>query len=93
MGYVTIQNMDDQKKQLLNRLHRAEGQIRALCERLESDNLKDCREFITQIKAARGALKRTGELYILEHIHLCDQLPVKERSEKVKEAINLLTSE
>lgn len=81
------------KKQLCNRLNRAEGQIRALREHLEGDTLGDCREFITQVKAARGALKRASELYILTHINQCEGLPKDERNEKVTEAINLLASD
>ncbi len=86
-------HMETNKKQLINRLNRAEGQIRALRQHLEDDTLTDCREFITQVKAARAALKRASELYILEHIHQCDNLPKEKRGEKVTEAINLLASD
>lgn len=86
--------MDDTtKKNLLNRLNRAEGQIRALKAMLEDDTAEDCRDFIIQIKAARAALKRASEQYVLAHIHQCDTLPKKERESKVTEAINLLASD
>ncbi len=84
---------DTTKKNLLNRLNRAEGQIRALKAMLEDDTAEDCRDFIIQIKAARAALKRASEQYVLAHIHQCDSLPKKEREEKVTEAINLLASD
>jgi CsoR family transcriptional regulator, copper-sensing transcriptional repressor len=81
------------KKNLLNRLNRAEGQIRALKSMIETDKVDDCRDFIIQIKAARAALKRASEQYVLAHIHHCDTLPKKERTDKVTEAINLLASD
>ncbi len=84
---------DITKKNLINRLNRAEGQIRALKTILENDKAEDCREFIIQIKAVRAALKRASEQYVLAHIHHCDTLPKKERDEKVTEAINLLASD
>ncbi len=86
--------MDDTtKKNLYNRLNRAEGQIRALKVMLEDDTVEDCRDFIIQIKAARAALKRTSEQYVLAHIHHCDIFPKAEREKKVTEAINLLASD
>jgi DNA-binding FrmR family transcriptional regulator len=86
--------MDDTtKKSLQNRLNRAEGQIRALKTMLENDDAEDCRDFIIQIKAARAALKRASEQYVLAHIHQCDTLPKKERDGKITEAINLLASD
>ncbi len=86
--------MDDTtKKNLLHRLNRAEGQIRALKAMLDNDGGEDCRDFIIQIKAARAALKRASEQYVLAHIHHCDVLPKKEREAKVTEAINLLASD
>ena len=91
VGYI---HMDDiTKKNLQNRLNRAEGQIRALKAMLEDDEAEDCRDFIIQIKAARAALKRASEQYILSHIHRCETLPKKEREEKITEAINLLASD
>jgi DNA-binding FrmR family transcriptional regulator len=81
------------KKPLLDRLSRAEGQIRALRQALEEDKVKDCKEFISQIKAARTALKRTSELFVYEHIQTCQQLPTKKRDEQIKEALNILASD
>jgi DNA-binding FrmR family transcriptional regulator len=83
----------DTRKNLLNRLNRAEGQIRALRQMLETDDAEQCREFIIQVKAARAALKRASEQYILAHIHRCESLPKKEREQKITEAINLLASD
>ena len=81
---------DISPQQIINRLNRAEGQIKALKRRLETDSEPDCKEFITQVKAARSALKAVTELYVLLHIHSCQALPPKERDEHISEAVKLL---
>ncbi len=78
---------------IISRLNRAEGQIRALKHLLEESRDEDCRTFITQIKAARAALKAASEQYILLHIGQCQHLPASERAEKVAEAVKLLASD
>ncbi|MEY3783697.1 MAG: Metal-sensitive transcriptional repressor [Candidatus Parcubacteria bacterium] len=80
-------------KALLDRLSRAEGQVRALRLALEKDEVKDCKAFISQIKAARSALKRTSEQYVLQHIHQCQNLPAQERDQQISEAIKVLASD
>lgn len=80
-------------KLILDRLSRAEGQVRALREALEQDNVKDCKAFISQIKAARSALKHAGEQYVLDHIKKCHSYPAKERDQQIATAINVLASD
>ncbi len=81
------------QKNLIDRLSRAEGQIRALRQSLEADSIEDCKAFITQVKAARSALKRTSELFVLEHIQSCQTLPEKKRNEQISEALKVLASD
>ena len=81
------------KKPLLDRLSRAEGQIRALRQALEHDTVHDCKAFISQIKAARTALKRTSEQYVLHHINSCQALPESEREQQIGEALKVLSSD
>ena len=78
---------------LINRLSRAEGQIHALKEALEEDRVNDCKAFISQIKAARSALKHTSEQFVLHHIHTCQSLESSERDEQIAEAIKILASD
>lgn len=82
-----------ENKAILDRLSRAEGQIRALREQLTEDGEKDCKAFIAQIKAARSALRSASNAYVKHHIQLCQQLPAKERDEQITEAISLLSQE
>lgn len=81
------------QKPLIDRLSRAEGQIRALKQSLEAGTITDCRDFITQVKAARSALKKTSELYVLKHIQNCQSLPKAERDEQIKDALKVLASD
>lgn len=80
-------------KALLDRLSRAEGQVRALRQTLEAGGACDCKAFISQIKAARSALKRTSEQFVLHHIHLCQTLPKAEREAQIEEALKALASD
>lgn len=80
-------------KILIDRLSRAEGQIRALRQAIELESINDCKAFISQVKAARSALKRTSELFVLEHIQNCQTLPKKERGEQIAEALKVLASD
>ena len=81
------------QKTLVDRLSRAEGQIRALRLALEQDSITDCKAFISQVKAARSALKRTSELFVLEHIQNCQALPEAARNEQISEALKVLASD
>lgn len=83
----------NEQRALLNRLSRAEGQVRALREALEQDKVTDCKAFISQIKAARSALKHASEQYVLHHIKGCQSLSPKERDEQISEAIKVLASD
>lgn len=78
---------------MIDRLSRAEGQIRSLKTTLTEQPEHDCKAFITQIKAARSALKAVSENYILHHIHHCQHLAPKERDEQISEAVKLLSKD
>jgi CsoR family transcriptional regulator, copper-sensing transcriptional repressor len=79
-------------KKMLDRLSRAEGQIRALRHSLESGEL-DCKEFITQVKAARSALRAVSEQYVLEHLGRCQKMPSSRRDKEIAEAIHLFADQ
>ncbi len=85
--------MKENIKPLVDRLSRAEGQIRALRLALEKGEVADCKAFISQVKAARTALKRTSEQYVLQHIHTCQALPKAEREAQINEALKVLSSD
>jgi DNA-binding FrmR family transcriptional regulator len=80
----------DTQKKLLDRLSRAEGQIRALRKILQDEKKQDCKKFISQIKAASSALRSVSEQYVITHIHHCHSLSKEERESKITEAIKIL---
>jgi DNA-binding FrmR family transcriptional regulator len=81
------------RNNMVLRLSRAEGQVRALKQLLESEELQDGKHFLTQIKAARSALKGVSELYVTEYLRTCQSLPERKRIEKTNAVIKLLASD
>ena len=55
---------DAERKKVVNRLRRLEGQIRGLQTMIESD--QDCGAVLTQVMAAKSALNQVG-LHIVGH--------------------------
>jgi CsoR family transcriptional regulator, copper-sensing transcriptional repressor len=60
---------DDIKKSCLKRLNRIEGQVRGLVRMIESDRY--CIDVVTQIAAARAALRRAEEEILRDHVAHC----------------------
>ena len=60
---------EPEKKRLLARLRRAEGQVRAVGRMVEEDTA--CVDTIVQISAIQGALGKIGEMILAEHIESC----------------------
>jgi DNA-binding FrmR family transcriptional regulator len=79
---------DEERRRIVNRLKRLEGQIRGLQTMIESD--KDCEAVLTQIMAAKSALNQVG-LHIIGHsMKTClvdDSL--RTRDELIDEAIKV----
>lgn len=55
---------EEEKRRVLNRLKRLEGQIRGLQSMVESD--QECEAVLTQVMAAKSALNQVG-LHIIGH--------------------------
>lgn len=66
---VSMSLPDPEKKKLLARLRRAEGQIKAVGRMIEENS--DCVDTLVQISAIQGALGKVGELVFAEHIECC----------------------
>jgi len=79
---------EEERRRILNRLRRLEGQIRGLQTMVESG--KDCEAVLTQIMAAKSALNQVG-LHIIGHSMktcLVDD-SIKDRDELIDEAIKV----
>ena len=60
---------DEVKTSCLKRLKRIEGQIRGLATMVEEDRY--CLDVVTQIAAARAALRRVEEEVLRDHVAHC----------------------
>jgi CsoR family transcriptional regulator, copper-sensing transcriptional repressor len=58
-----------QKKDILVRLRRVEGQIRGIQRMIEEE--RECEAIVTQLMAARSALDRAGLFIMSHHIERC----------------------
>jgi len=58
-----------ERKKLLARLKRAEGQIAAVRRMVEDDAY--CVDVLLQIQAARGALGKAGQVVLRSHVEGC----------------------
>ncbi len=81
---------EEDKKALLNRLSRIEGQVRGIKKMIEED--KYCIDILTQITATRGALKNAGLKVLNRHIQGCvsDAIEKGESEEVVPELIDIV---
>lgn len=59
----------DDKKRLLNRLRRLEGQVRGLQRMIEED--RPCLEVLTLLAGVRSALNATGDLVLEKYLTDC----------------------
>lgn len=83
----------DARRQSLARLGRIEGQIRGIAKMVEDDRY--CVDIITQIAAARAALKRVSDELLKDHVAHCVEDAIesgnrKEQRTKVSELLMLL---
>jgi DNA-binding FrmR family transcriptional regulator len=79
---------EEERRRIINRLKRLEGQIRGLQTMIESG--KDCEAILTQIMAAKSALNQVG-LHIVGHSMktcLVDD-EARSRDELIDEAIKV----
>ncbi|MCR8969889.1 metal-sensitive transcriptional regulator [Facklamia sp. 7083-14-GEN3] len=60
---------DKDKKNLLNRLKRAEGQLRGVQKMLEED--RDCMDIVTQLTAIRSSVDRIMGIVMVENLKEC----------------------
>jgi CsoR family transcriptional regulator, copper-sensing transcriptional repressor len=60
---------DEERRRILNRLRRLEGQVRGLQTMVESG--KDCESVLTQVMAAKSALNQVGLLIIGHSMKTC----------------------
>ena len=77
----------------LQRLRRIEGQVRGLVRMVEDERY--CVDILTQIRAARAALKRVEEQVLRDHVEHCVAQAIRsgdqrEQQAKVDELVGVL---
>lgn len=83
--------MKTEKKDILNRLKRAEGQLRGIQKMIEDD--QECIDIVTQLTAVRSGINRTMGLVISNQITKSLQDPTinaKQQEEKLQQALDLI---
>jgi len=61
--------MDENRKRILNRLKRIEGQIRGLQRMVENE--AECEDVLTQLSAATAAMKKAGAAVVQVYMTKC----------------------
>lgn len=86
----SIKERDDkEKKDLMNRLSRIEGQIRGIKRMVEEDYY--CTDIITQVSAVNAAMNSFNKVLLENHLKTCVKSDIENGSdEKLSEVITLL---
>lgn len=83
--------MKKDKKDIINRLKRAEGQLRGVQKMIEED--QECFDIMTQLTAIRSSINSTMGLVIAQKITQIIENPEedpKRQEERINQAINLI---
>ena len=81
-----------EKKKIITRLKRIEGQIRGITKMIEED--RDCEKVLHQISAARSALYKVGTTFVTANLEDCLKKEANcppETGEKIKEMMLYLS--
>lgn len=88
--HKTTERSAEERKKLMNRLRRIEGQVRGLQKMLEQDTY--CADILTQSAAVSAAINAFNRDLLVQHLHTCvvrdiragDEQAVEELAELVK---------
>lgn len=72
---------EEQKKKLLNRLKRIEGQIRGIQSMIEDDSY--CNDILTQSAAVSAAVNAFNKELLASHIHTCVARDIRDGKDEV----------
>lgn len=83
--------MSSCNKKVLNRLKRAEGQIRGIQKMIEEE--KECIDVITQLSAVRSSVDRIMGIIVAENLQNCLQNPEEDlnvQAQKIEQAVDMI---
>ncbi|WP_368250497.1 metal-sensitive transcriptional regulator [Enterococcus sp. 2201sp1_2201st1_B8_2201SCRN_220225] len=78
-------------KSILNRLKRAEGQLRGIQKMIEED--AQCVDVITQLSAVRSGVDRVMGMIVAENLKNCLENPAANQEvqkQKIEQAVNMI---
>jgi len=64
-----LKQEDKEKQQMLNRLHRIEGQMRGVARMVEEE--RECREILQQLTSIRSAINGAITAYLEDYARQC----------------------
>ena len=79
--HKTTERSEDERKKLIARLNRIEGQIRGLKNMVESDAY--CNDILTQAAAATSALNGFSKEVLSRHMHTCVAHDIRQGNDEV----------
>lgn len=82
---------EEETKKIINRLSRAEGQIRGIQKMISDD--KDCMDVMTQLSAVRSSIDRVMGMVVANNFKDCVENPEGDpaaQSKKLEQAINMI---
>ncbi|HFI0038757.1 TPA: metal-sensitive transcriptional regulator [Streptococcus suis] len=83
--------MNTDNKKMINRLKRAEGQLRGIQKMIEEE--QECIDIVTQLSAVRSSINSIMGLVIAQKVQDCIENPSdnpEEQEARLAEAINLI---
>ena len=80
-GVKTTQRAEEQKKRLVNRLKRLEGQIRGIQAMVEQDAY--CNDILIQSAAVNAAINAVNQELLASHIRTCVARDIREGKDEV----------
>ena len=83
----TTKRPDEERKKLINRLKRIEGQIRGLDNMLEQEAY--CNDILTQSAAVNAALSAFNRELLASHIHSCVARDLRDGKDEVIDELML----
>lgn len=84
----------NQKKDVLNRLNKIEGQIRGVSKMITESRY--CMDILTQTRAVVSAIRKVEDLIMEQHLHTCVAVSMRsdnaeDKTEKINEVMDILS--
>lgn len=84
----TKERSENEKKSMINRLNRIEGQVRGIKKMVESDAY--CPDILIQVSAVNAALNSFSKVLLAEHIRTCVTEDIREGKEETIDELVLV---